>query len=137
VIRTAVPGLAIPGLLELGLPVLAQDAIPVDVLTPVQAVETGLNITSLLAAPSQLTLAWGHTGREVLLARASTSGITVTVDVGTWILDQPVSNFPPVTLTSGSLYSFGPFHSLVAGADTVMQATLSATTGITVALLRY
>jgi hypothetical protein len=54
-----------------------------------------------------------------------------------WILRQPVSNFPPVTLVSGNLQAFGPFHTLVAGADTVMQATLSATTGITVALLRY
>jgi hypothetical protein len=137
VIRTAVPGLATPGLLTPGRPQLATAAIPVQTLTPVQAVETGLNITSLLAAPSQLTLTWGHTGREILLARASTSGITVTVDVGVWILRQPVSNFPPVTLVSGNLQAFGPFHTLVAGADTIMQATLSATAGITVALLRY
>ena len=136
-ILTAVPGLATPGLLTPGLPVLALTSIPMQTLTPVQFAQTGLNITALLHAPSQLTLAWGHTGREILLARASTSGITVTVDVGVWILGQPVSDFPPVTLVSGNLQAFGPFHTLVAGADTIMQATLSATTGITVALLRY
>jgi hypothetical protein len=136
VILTAVPGLAVPGLLEPGRPQMALTSVPVQVLTPVRGSVTGLDITALLAAPAELTLQWqSPAGREILLVAASGSGITVTVETSSLVLGQAVGDFAPVTLTSGKLYAFGPYHSVLAGSASVMQVTLSATAGVTAALL--
>jgi len=109
-------------------------------LTPMQLVRdgTGLDITALLATPTQTTLQFANSGREFLLAAAGAGAETVTVDVGVTILGQTVTNFSAVTLTNGHTVAFGPFDSQVdqAGTNTV-QVVLSTTTSITVALLQY
>lgn len=109
------------------------------VLTPIPFVPDGpgLNVTTSLATPTGTTLQFTNTGREILFVAAGASSETVTVDIGTTVLGQSVSNFTTVTMTSSDTYAFGPFHSLVdqPGGSTV-QVTLSTTTSITVALLQ-
>ena len=109
------------------------------VLTPVQLVPdgTGLDLTAQLAAPTQATLQFANTGREILLVDASASAETVTVDIGALVLGETVSNFPAVTVPSGHVMAFGPFHSVVdqTGTSTV-QVVLSTTTSITVGLIQ-
>jgi hypothetical protein len=108
-------------------------------LTPTQFVAdgAGLNITSLLAAPTQTTLLFANTGREILFVSAGASSETVTVDVGALVDGQSVANFSAVTMTSSDLYAFGPFHSVLDQSGTnEVQVVLSTTTSITVALLQ-
>jgi hypothetical protein len=108
-------------------------------LTPTQQVPDGggLNITALLAAPTGTTLQFNNTGRETLYVAAGGSGETVTVDIGALVLGEPVSNFPPATLTSGDIYAFGPYHSEDdQSGTTTVQVTLSTIANITVALLQ-
>lgn len=109
------------------------------VLTPTQFVVdgAGLDITALLATPTQTTLQFANTGREVLLVAAGAVSETVTVDVGVLVLGQAVSNFATVNLTNGHMSAFGPYHSVVDQSGTnLVQVTLSTTTSITVALLQ-
>lgn len=112
---------------------------PVQTLTPTSLVPdgAGLDITALLAAPTQTSLQFANSGREFLAVLASTTSLTVTVNVGSTVLGQAVSSFNAVTLTNGHLSLFGPFHTAVnqAGTSTV-QVTLSSTTSISVALLQ-
>lgn len=97
----------------------------------------GLDVTALLAAPVQATLQFTNTGREVLYVLPGASAETVTVNVGATVLGQPVGNFPPVTLTSGHMYAFGPFHSAADQSGTsLMQVVLSTITSIQVALVK-
>lgn len=105
--------------------------------TPLVADGAGLDITALLAAPTQTTLQFANTGRELLVVSAATTSLTVTVDVGVTVLGQAVTNFSSVTLTNGHLSIFGPFHSVlnIPGGNTV-QIVLSSTTSITVALIQ-
>lgn len=109
------------------------------VLTPTQDVPdgAGLNITALLATPTGTVLQFANTGRERLYVSAGAVSETVTVDVGTLILGQSVSNFTTVNLTNGDLYQFGRFHSVIdqAGGN-LIQVTLSTITSIQVALIQ-
>jgi hypothetical protein len=108
-------------------------------LTPVQDVPdgAGLNITALLAAPTATTLLFANTGRERLYVSAGASSETVTVDVGALVDGQTVSNFSAVTMTSGDLYQWGEFHSVLDESGTnQIQVVLSTITSITVALLQ-
>lgn len=109
------------------------------VLTPTALVPDGggLDLTALLAAPTQTTLQWSSTGREFLLCSAATTSLTVTVNVGSTVLGQAVSAFTPIALTNGHITAVGPFHSVLnqPGTQTV-TVTLSSTTSITVALLQ-
>lgn len=108
-------------------------------LTPVQLVKdgAGLNITAQLAAPTATTLLFSNSGKEFLVVAPSASSETVTVDIGVTILGQSVANFSAVTMTSGDLYSFGPFDVEVDQPGTnQVQVTLSTTTDIEVALLQ-
>jgi hypothetical protein len=108
-------------------------------LTPAQFVPdgAGLNITSLLAAPTGTTLLFANTGREMLFVAPGASSETVTVDVGALVDGQAVTNFSAVTMTSTDLYVFGPYHSVLDQNGTnEIQVTLSTTTSITVALLQ-
>jgi len=109
------------------------------ILVPVQFVPDGpgLNITTQLATPTGTTLQFPNTGREILFVLPASSAETVTVDFGTLLLGQAVSNFTTVTLTTTDMYAFGPFHSVldVAGGNT-LQVTLSTITSISVALLQ-
>lgn len=108
-------------------------------LTPVPFVAdgSGLDVTAQLAAPTQTTLVFTNTGREILFVAAGTTSETVTVDVGALVDGQTVANFNAVTLTNGHTVAFGPFHSVIDqnGTNTV-QVVLSTTTSITVALLQ-
>jgi hypothetical protein len=71
------------------------------------------------------------TGGAVTLASE-----TVTVNIDALVEGQSVSSFPAVTLTSSDMYTFGPFHSVLdAPGGNIMQVTLSALTGIQVALV--
>jgi hypothetical protein len=111
----------------------------VQTLTPTPFVVdgAGLDITALLAAPTQTTLQFTNTGREILFVMPATTGLTVTVDVGALVLGQSVANFTAVNLTNAHLESFGPFHTAVNQAGTsIVQVVLSATANITVALLQ-
>ena len=112
---------------------------PTQTLSPTQFVPdgAGLNITPLLAAPTQTTLQFANSGREMLFVVPSAGAETVQVDIGVTILGQAVTNFPAVTMTSTDIYAFGPYHSQddIPGTTTV-QVTLSTTTAITVALIQ-
>lgn len=108
-------------------------------LTPTQDVPDGLglDITALLATPTNVNLQFVNTGRERLLVSAGATSETVIVDIGFAPLGQAVANFTPVTLTNGHVVQFGPFHSILdqpGGAN--VQVTLSTTTAIMVALLQ-
>lgn len=108
-------------------------------LTPSQFVKdgAGLNITSLLAAPTQTVLTFANSGREILIVAPAATLETVTVNVGVTVLGQAVSNFSEVSLTNGSIYAFGPFDSPVNQPGTgLVQITLSTITAITVALVQ-
>jgi hypothetical protein len=112
---------------------------PTQTLTPTQLVAdgSGLDITALLAAPTQTTLLFANTGRELLVVAAATTALTVTVDIGALVLGQAVSNFSSVTLTNAHTSIFGPFHSVLDQSGTnQIQVVLSSTTSITVALLQ-
>lgn len=105
--------------------------------TPLVPDGGGLDVTALLAAPGSTTLTFNNTGQQILAVSAGASSETVTVDIGALVEGETVSNFPAVTLVSGHLSLFGPFHTVddVSG-STTMQVTLSTTTNITVALLQ-
>jgi hypothetical protein len=108
-------------------------------LTPTQLVAdgAGLDVSALLAAPTQTTLLFANTGREFLVVSAATTSLTVTVDVGALVDGQTVSNFSAVTLTNAHFSIFGPYHSVLDQSGTnQIQVVLSSTTSITVALLQ-
>lgn len=109
------------------------------ILTPTPFVKdgAGLNVSALMTTPTQVTLQFANSGREVLLV-SGTGAQTVTVDIGTTILGQTVSNFPAVTLTpTGNIFAFGPFDAPVDQAGTAnVLVTLSATAGVLVALVQ-
>lgn len=107
-------------------------------LTPTPFVKNfaGLNITSLLAPPTQLVLQFSNSGKEILFVSAS-SGVTVQVNIGTTVLGQAVTQPTAVTLTTGDVYAFGPYDSQVdEPGTTTVQVTLSATSGVDIALLQ-
>lgn len=109
------------------------------VLTPVQDVAdgAGLNITALLATPTATTLQFANTGRERLIVVPGAGSETVTVDIGSLVLGQAVTNFASVTMTSTDIYQFGPFHSVLDQSGTnLIQVVLSTITSIQVALLQ-
>lgn len=109
------------------------------ILVPVQDVAdgAGLNITALLATPTAVTLQFANTGRERLYVVPGAGSETVTVDVGTLVLGQSVSNFSSVTLTSTDVYQFGPYHSILdQPGGNLVQVTLSTITSIQVCLLQ-
>ena len=112
---------------------------PSQTLTPVQFVAdgAGFDLTAALATPTQTTLAFANTGREILFVAAASTSETVTVDVGALVDGQAVTNFTTVNLTNAHTVAFGPFHSVLDqnGTNTV-QVVLSTTTAITVALLQ-
>jgi hypothetical protein len=109
-------------------------------LTPTAMVAdgAGLDLTALLAAPSATTLTFTNTGREVLFIKGTAGTETVTVDIGTTVLGQTISNFAAVTLVAAHVVMFGPFHTIddqtgsLAGS---VQVVLSTVTGMTVALI--
>lgn len=104
--------------------------------TPLVPDGAGLDVTALLAAPGSTTLTFNNTGQQLLAVSAAASAETVTVDIGALVEGQAVANFTSVTLTSGHLSLFGPFHSVDdQSGSTNMQVTLSTTTNITVALI--
>lgn len=110
------------------------------VLTPVQLVPdgAGLDLTAQLAGPTGVTLQFANTGREILVVAAGAVSETATVDIGTTVLGQAVSNFTTVSLTNAHTVIFGPFHSLLdQPGGSVVQVVLSTTTSITVALLQF
>lgn len=111
----------------------------VQTLTPTPLVKdgAGLNVTALLAAPTQTTLQFTNSGKEFLVVAPTAGAETVQVDISVTILGQAVPNFPAVTLTTTDLYTFGPYDSQVdqPGTQTV-QVVLSTTTAISVALLQ-
>jgi hypothetical protein len=113
--------------------------VTVQTLTPVPFVPDGpgLDITAQLAAPTQTTLQFANSGREVLLVAAGAVSETVTVDIGTKVLGQAVTNFSSVSLTNAHTVAFGPFHSAAEqpGGD-MIQVTLSTVTAITIVLLQ-
>jgi len=108
-------------------------------LTPTQDVPdgAGLNITTLLAAPTGTVLLFANTGRERLYIAPTAGAETVTVDIGALVDGETVTNFPAVTLTTTDIYQFGPFHSVLDNTGTnQVQVTLSTITAITVTLLQ-
>jgi hypothetical protein len=108
-------------------------------LTPTQLTTdgVGLDLTALLATPTNVNLQFSNSGREFLLVVAGAVSETVTVDIGTLVLGQTVSNFTSVSLTSGHYETFGQFHSVLEqpGGSTI-QVTLSTITSIQVLLLQ-
>ena len=109
------------------------------VLTPTAFVKdgAGLDLSALLATPTQVTLQFTNSGREILLV-SGTGAQTVVVDIGMTILGQAVTNFGAVTLTpTGHVFAFGPFDVPVdvAGTNQVL-VTLSTVTAVTVALVQ-
>jgi hypothetical protein len=113
--------------------------VTIQTLSPTQDVPDGggLNITALLATPTATTLQFANTGRERLYVVPGASAETVTVDIGTQVLGQSVTNFSSVTLTSSDVYQFGRFHSVLdQPGGNLIQITLSTITSIQVALVQ-
>jgi hypothetical protein len=113
--------------------------VTVQTLTPTQDVPdgAGLDITALLATPSQTVLQFANSGRERLYVLLASSTATVTVDFGALVLGQTVANFNSVSLTATDLYQFGPFHSVLdQPGGNLIQVTLSTTSNVTIALLQ-
>ena len=111
----------------------------IQVLNPTQDVVdgAGLNITPLLTLPTGVTLQFTNTGRERLYVLLASAAATVTVDIGSLVLGQAVTNFSSVNLTATDLYQFGPFHSILdQPGGSLIQVTLSTVTNVTVALLQ-
>jgi hypothetical protein len=109
------------------------------ILTPTQDVAdgAGLNITALLATPTATTIQFSNTGRERLIVVPGASSETVTVDIGTLVEGQSVTNFSSVSLTSTDVYQFGPFHSILdQPGGNLIQITLSTISSISVVLLQ-
>jgi hypothetical protein len=113
--------------------------VTVQTLSPVQDVPdgAGLNITAALSTPTSVTLQFANSGRERLIVVAGAASETVTVDIGTKVLGQAVTNFSAAALISGDYQQFGPFHSVLEqpGGD-LIEITLSTTTLIQVVLLQ-
>ena len=112
---------------------------PTQTLTPTQFAKDGpgLDITAILATPTQTTLQFTNSGREILLVLPTAGSLTVTIDIGVTILGQAVTNFTPVTMTSTNIYAFGPFDTAVDQSGTsIVQVVLSTTSTITVGLLQ-
>lgn len=111
----------------------------IQTLVPVQFVADGpgFDLTAALATPTGVTLQFANTGREVLFVAAAATSETVTVDFGSLVLGQAVSNFTTVNLTNAHTVAFGPFHSVLdePGGNTI-QVTLSTITSISVALVQ-
>lgn len=111
----------------------------VQLLTPVPFVPdgAGLDITAQLATPTQTTLQFVNTGREILFVLPGAAAETVTVDVGALVDGQAVANFASVTLTNGHMEAFGPYHSVLDQSGTsLIQVVLSTITSIQVALMQ-
>ena len=109
-------------------------------LTPTALVPNGggLDLTALLATPTQTTLTFSNTGQQFLAVAAGAGSETVTVDIGVTVLGQAVAAFPSASLTNGDTVLFGPFSSQTdaPGTNTV-TVVLSTTTLIKVALLQF
>jgi hypothetical protein len=76
---------------------------------------TGTNLTPLLLPLSSGTtvLQFANTLNTILLVEASASAQTISVEVSCLVDGQTVASFSPVTLTSGDVYAFGPYHSVI------------------------
>jgi hypothetical protein len=113
--------------------------VTVQTLAPTQFAPdgAGLNITGALATPTQVSLEFANSGREILVVVAGAAAETVTVDIGAKVLGQAVTAFSSVALTESDVYAFGPFHSVLEqpGGD-LIEVTLSTVTAIQVALLQ-
>jgi hypothetical protein len=108
-------------------------------LTPTQLVADGpgLNLTTLLTAATGTTVAFNNSGREVFLVLLASASATVTVDFGTLVLGEAVSNFNSVSLVATNLFAFGPFHTLLdQPGGNLINVTLSTVTNVTVALVQ-
>lgn len=109
-------------------------------LTPTLMVPNaaGIDLTGALATPTNVNLTFANSGQEFLAIAAAATSETVTLDIGVTILGQTVANFTAVALTNAHTYLFGPFSSQVdtPGTNTA-QVTLSTTTAISVALVRF
>ena len=109
-------------------------------LTPIPLVPNaaGINLTTSLAAPTNVNLTFTNSGREFLAVAAASTAETVQLDIGVTILGQTVANFTAVALTNTDTYLFGPFSAQVDAPGTaIAEITLSTTTSITVALLQF
>lgn len=119
------------GAVVLPLSIASDGAGAVQRLVQVRESQAGLNLSSLMAQPYGAILQFSNTGTERLYVLSAVPGVTVTVNVGSEVLGQPVLSFSPVTLAAGQLYAFGPFHSaLQLPASNVIQVTLSSVTGV-------
>jgi hypothetical protein len=100
-------------------------------LNPVRESVTGLNVNLYLSTTLGATIQFANHGTERLYVLASAPGVTLTVGVSSLVLDEPAESFPSVTLTAGTLYAFGPFHTVlqVPGTST-MQVLLSTAYGV-------
>ena len=111
-------------------------------LTPTQLVADGggLDITAnLLVGGTGLTntnLQFNNNGSQFLIVIATTSAVTVTLDVESTVLGQSVTAFSPVTLTTSHIYAFGQFHSAnnFPGTTTVQVALSSIAATVSVGL---
>lgn len=136
---SSVPGSMFPGLIWPAAPLMAGALLPVQTLTATPDVPdgAGMDLTALLTAPTSTLLQFSNSTAQRLYVISSAAGLTVQVNVGTTILGQSVASFPAVTLTSGHLYQFGRFHSLldVPGSSTV-TITLSTASNVLIALIQ-
>ena len=109
-------------------------------LTPTLMVPNaaGIDLTGALATPTNVNLTWVNSGYEFLAVAAAAGSETVQLDIGVTILGQTVANFTAVAITNAHTYLFGPFSAQLETASTnTAEVTLSTTTAITVALVRF
>jgi hypothetical protein len=106
-------------------------------LNPVRESMTGLDVSLYLSSALGAILQFANHGSERLYVLAQVPGVTVAVTDGGTVLDQAAQPFPAVVLAPGSLYCFGPFHSVlqVPGSSTI-QVALSTTFGVQVLVVQ-
>lgn len=106
-------------------------------LNAVRESERGLDITLWMSQALGATLQFLNTGTERLYVFPESAIVTAAVGIESLVLGESVTQFPAVTLTAGSLYVFGPFHTAlqVPGTSTI-QVTLSTTYGVQVLVVQ-
>lgn len=103
--------------------------------TPTQTV-TPVSLTGALVAAAA-SMQFPNSGREILYISVGSTPATLTVDVGSQVLGQAVTNFSE-SLSASTVYAVGPFPSALdqPGGAYDVQVAFSAVTDISVAVLQ-
>lgn len=106
--------------------------------TPMVPDNTAQNLTTLVSSIGANTgVSFSNSGREILVFTIGATATTATVNIGSSVLGQAVTNFS-VVLPTNATSILGPFHSAVnqSGGSTVFVDT-SQQTSVSVGLTQF